>query len=245
MAQRLKAWLYRLLDHEQYLRLVSRLFFLAYRSRVLRPLSSFQCHYFVRRLIQPGDYVIDIGANLGYYSVLFAEWTGPEGKVFSVEPIPLYRKILRRNTESFSHVEIVPFALGARSETVEMGIPGSDPHRHGLTQVLSGEEDRSVEQTFEAEVRPPTVLFDALPRLDYIKCDVEGFEAEVVPALDPLIRKHRPTLQVEVAAENREEIFRLMDRLDYDAYFIRDDRLVRIEGPDEETRGDWIFRPRS
>lgn len=245
MTNQLKAWLYRLLGREQYLRLVSRVFFLAYRTGLLYHLSGFRCHYYARRLIQPGDYVIDIGANLGYYSVLFAEWTGPEGKVFSVEPIPLYRKVLRRNTKSFPYVEIIPYAMGPRAETVQMGIPGSDPHRHGLARVLSREEREAVHQTFEVEVRPPTSLFGELPGLDYVKCDVEGFEDEVLPAMKPLLREHRPTLQVEVSGENREVVYGLLDRLGYEAYFVRGNRLVPIRGPDDRTQGDWIFRPQS
>lgn len=246
MTDWLKAWLYRVLGRERYLRLVSRLFFLAYRSGWLRALPTFACHYYARRLIEPGDYVIDIGANLGYYTVLFAEWTGTEGKVFGVEPVPLYRSVLRRNTERFDHVEILPYALGRNSETVRMGIPGTNPHRHGLTRILRQEEGRDVAQTFEAEVRPPDVVFEGLARLDYVKCDVEGYEGEVLPAMETLIREHRPILQVEIAPENRPKIYHMLDRLGYEAYFVGEGRLIPIRGPeDDRARGDWIFRPQS
>ena len=83
----IKRRLFKWLGRERYLYLVSRLFFLAYRLGALRRDPEYECHYFVRNLIRPGNWVFDIGANLGYYSVLFSDLTGPYGKVFSVEQI--------------------------------------------------------------------------------------------------------------------------------------------------------------
>lgn len=245
MTEQLQAWLYRRLGQERYLHLISRLFFLSYRSGWLRLFPDFQCHYYVRQLIQPGDCVIDIGANLGYYTVLFAEWTGEKGKVYSVEPIRPYRKILRRNTEGLSRVEILPYALGPSAGTVQMGIPGSGPHRHGHNRILSAGERRDVEETYDVEVQSPETLFADLPQLDYVKCDVEGFEGDLLPAMEGLLQRHRPILQVEVSAENRTPVFWMMKRMGYRAYFVQNWSFVPIRTPDDHTRGDWIFRPDS
>lgn len=242
MARRIKAFLYRVLGQRWYLFLVSQLFFLAYRTGLLRDDPEYACHYYVHRFVEPGDTVIDIGANLGYYTVLFAEWVGREGQVYSVEPVPLFREILQRNAGSFSQVEVVPYALGGEPATVQMGVPETAaPHRHGMTRIVSSEEDA----TFKAEVRPPEALFGDLFHLDYVKCDVEGYEGEVLPAMKTLIREHRPVVQVEVAAENRHRIFQMMAKLGYRAYFVRGEELVEIQSPDDPTEGDWIFRPES
>ncbi len=242
MASRIKALLYRVLGRRWYLYLVSQLFFLAYRTGLLRDDPEYACHYYVRRFVEPGDTIIDIGANLGYYTVLFAEWVGAEGRVYSVEPVPLFRDILRRNARSFSQVEVVPYALGSEPATVQMGVPESAaPYRHGMTRIVSSDEEAS----FEAEVRPPEALFGDLPRLDYVKCDVEGHEGAVLPAMTELLREHRPVVQVEVADDNRPPIYQMMEDLGYRAYFVQDASLVEIESPDAPTEGDWIFRPPS
>jgi FkbM family methyltransferase len=244
MADQIKAWLYRVLGQRRYLYLVSQLFFLAYRSGWLRSQPEYACHYYVDRLIEEGDYVLDVGGNLGYYTVLFAEWTGPEGKVYSVEPVPLYREILRRNVASFSQVEIVPYALGDEPGTVQMGLPESaDPYRHGHTRILSDEGQRGPSDTVEVEVRSPERLFGDLPRLDYVKCDVEGHEGAVLPAMASLLREHRPVVQVEVAPDNRRPIYRMMASMGYRAFYVRDDERIRIDSPDAETQGDWFFLP--
>lgn len=242
MARRIKALLYRVLGRRWYLFLVSQLFFLAYRLGLLRDDPEYACHYYVRRFVERGDTVIDIGANLGYYTVLFARWTGPEGQVYSVEPVPLFREVLRRNARSFSQVEVVPYALGNESATVQMGVPeAAAPHRHGMTRILPSEE----QATFEAEVRPPISVFGDLARLDYVKCDIEGHEGTVLPAMTALLREHRPTVQVEVADDNRRSIYQMMEELGYRAYFVEGDELVEIQAPTDSTEGDWIFRPRS
>lgn len=244
MADRMKAWLYRLLGQQSYLSLVSRLFFWAYRTGLLRTKPEYACHYHVRHLIEPGDYVLDIGANLGYYTVLFAEWVGPEGQVYSVEPVPVYRAVLRQNARSFSQVNVIPYALGEASATVQMGIPDSaDPHRHGHTQILPDADDAGRSETFEAEVRTPGDLFGDLPRLDYVKCDVEGHEGVVVPAMEALLREHRPIVQVEVAEDNRRPLYEMMEGMGYQAYYVRDGEQVPVQSPTDDTQGDWIFRP--
>lgn len=240
MVKRIQGWLYRLLGRRAYLHVVSRLFFWAYRSGLLRLDPTYACHYYVRRLVEPGDCVIDIGANLGYYSVLFADWTGADGTVYSIEPVPLYRSILRQNVDEFRQVEVVPYALGDEPGTVRMGIPDTvGPHRHGMTQILSSEQTG----TFEVEVRTPTSLFGNIERLDYVKCDIEGHEGAVLPAMQSLLREHLPIVQVEVASENRRRLYSMMTDTGYRAYFVRDGDRVEIQGPDAQTQGDWIFMP--
>ena len=246
MAQRIKAWLYRLLGRKRYLSLISQLFFWAYRTGALHGDPEYECHYYVQQLVEPGDWIIDIGANLGYYTVLFAEWTGPTGQVYSVEPVPVYREILRQNVRSLSQVDVIPYALGEEPATVQMGVPESaDPHRHGHTQILSDADDARRPETFEAEVRTPAALFGDVPRLDYVKCDVEGYEGVVLPAMRALLREHRPIVQVEVAQDNRDSIYEMMEALGYQAYYVKEGERVAVQAPTDHTQGDWIFQPHS
>ena len=239
----IKRRLFKWLGRERYLYLVSRLFFLAYRLGALRRDPEYECHYFVRNLIRPGNWVLDIGANLGYYSVLFSDLTGPYGKVFSVEPVPLYRRVLARNLRQRANVVILPYALGERAGQVRMGIPGGQPHRHGLTRILEKGERATVPEQFEVEIRPPQEVFGALERLDYIKCDVEGYEGHVLPLMQVYIDRHRPLVQVELAPENRAPIFQLFENADYRAFYVHNQQLQALPDADAPARGDTLFIP--
>ena len=66
--------IFRYLSIENYLRLLQRLFFVMYRWGLLKNKKEYEYHYYIKNLINEGDVVIDIGANLGYYSILMSSW---------------------------------------------------------------------------------------------------------------------------------------------------------------------------
>ena len=241
----IKQALYKILGVRNYLIVVSRLFFISYAAGWLKKNKTFDCHYFIRRLIRKGDYVIDIGANLGYYSRLFAKLAGPTGKVLCVEPVSLFRKILKINTSEFKNTTIIPYALGEEdNKSIEMGIPKSNKYlRHGLTRVLDTNENEPFEFTFEEKMFTPATLFGDLERCDYIKCDVEGYEIHILPQLEFLIRPFHPIIQIEIEPINRKSISDFLASLSYSAFYLRDELLFPVGGNQEETDGDLFFVP--
>lgn len=192
---------------------------------ILRLFRKFQTHYFVKRLIDKGDTIIDIGANLGYYSSIFAEKTGPAGKVFCVEPVPLYRKILIRNTAKFRNIEILPFALGDREGGATMGIPVKQKFRHGLTRIIEKENDKDTGTLYNVEIKTPDDLFGGLNSLDYIKCDVEGYEDKIIPGFETIISRFKPIIQIELNKSNYDIIDRFLCKFGYSGYIVSDHKL--------------------
>jgi FkbM family methyltransferase len=241
--KKIKALLLSLLGQRAYLQLTSRLFFIYFFNGWLRNNRSYDTHYFVKNFIVNGDTIIDIGANLGYYSVYFARLTGPDGKVYSVEPIELYRSVLRQNVGNYNQVEILPFALGETAGTIKMGNPSTEKHRHGLMRVLNEKEQQEESEFYEVEMKNPVTLFHHLNQINYIKCDVEGFEVPVIPAMKELIVKHRPFVQVETDGENKKVIHRMFKDLDYNIFFVQKGILVSYENPEKILTGDLIAIP--
>ena len=245
MRARLQRLLFKLLGPARYLQWTSRAFFVAYDRGRLRDDPTYYAHYHVAKLVRPGDTVIDIGANLGYYSVLLARLVGERGRVYSVEPVPLFRKVLRRNTANFSQVEILPYALGRTRGRVRLGTPlTAGKFRHGLTHVIDDEQlTNQFSHTFEAEMRVPTELFGKLSRLDYLKMDVEGYEKIILPELLPLVRQFRPVLQIETPAADRPFVFELLQREGYAVYHVDAEGLHPVTTTGHQTTGDLIYRP--
>ena len=241
----IKQTLYKLLGVKNYLIVVSRLFFISYAAGLLKRDKTFDCHYFIKNLIRKGDYVIDIGANLGYYSRLFAKLVGRDGKVFSVEPVTLFREILKINTSEFENTTIIPYALGTEdNKSIEMGIPKSNKYlRHGLTRVLDSNEKEPFEFTFTETMFTPATLFGKFERCDYIKCDVEGYEIHIIPQLEFLLKPCLPIIQIEIEPVNRKTIASFLSSLTYSAFYLMNESLFPVGDHLGEIEGDLYFVP--
>ncbi|GHT12264.1 hypothetical protein FACS189426_15370 [Bacteroidia bacterium] len=249
MVKRFKGFIFKSLGLKNYLRILQRSYFLLYKMGFLKGNASYAYHYFVKRLIKKGDVVVDIGANLGYYSILFAKWTGSSGKVFSVEPIAVYNQIFNEQAKKYAHITLYPYALGLEEKKIEL-VSSSQTGvlNTGLPHVYDPQKDGSIESQqfkFEAQMKIPSVLFQDLERIDYIKCDIEGFEYTVLSNMKEIIRKCKPKVQVEVWADEEENILQLFDELGYTPYKLYKNRLVTQMKNDRRLPGDYIFLPNS
>jgi FkbM family methyltransferase len=212
----IKKVLYLIFNERLYFRIISSFFFILYFPGLLKVSGKFRMHYFVRNLVRKGDTIIDIGANLGYYTSIFGRATGNDGMVWAVEPVPLYREILKRNTSRLSNIKILPFALGDRESHELMSIPGNQKYRHGLMRIEKNAEDGG--QSIRVEVKTPSQLFANLDKVDYIKCDIEGYEDRVIPGLMDIIKRDRPIIQIELHPDNLALITDLLLKEGYNAY---------------------------
>lgn len=232
--------LYRTLPLEGYLRAVSRLFFLWQRLGIGRYAPATEYVYHLPKLVRPGDVAIDIGANLGYYARTLAQLTGPEGKVYAVEPVPPILAVLRRNLRGCRNVEILPYALGTEEREIRMANDSArETGYFGTGQNFVNETGAPAGQEFTARMRRGSTLFGALPRLDFIKCDIEGYEVIVMEEMRPLLERFRPTVLIETGAENRSRIVRLFTELGYRGCTLDRGRETPLT---PETTKDIIFR---
>lgn len=243
--KKIKSILIKILGRKQYLSLLSHLYLKSFTLGWLRNNSAYRTHYFVRNLIPSGATVLDIGANLGYYATEFARLVGTGGKVIAVEPIPLYRSILERNTQRLPQVEIWPYALGEQEGTISMGLPFADQYRHGLMKVLSEKEKTLAPEIFEVPVKNPNILFSQLKDIQYIKCDIEGYEVPVLPAMKALIAHHMPIMQVETEGENKKILYQLFNELGYNLYYVGNYGLVPYPSAADPLPGDMIGLPKT
>ncbi|KAA6301532.1 MAG: hypothetical protein EZS26_002276 [Candidatus Ordinivivax streblomastigis] len=245
MIKNLKNFIYKSLGLKNYLRLLQRGYFLAYKTGLLKGNRNYSYHHFVKTLIRKGDVIIDIGANLGYYSILFAKWTGPEGKVYSVEPIQIYNQIFNEKAKKFRNIKLYPYALGLEEKPIEMvSSPASVYLSTGLPHVYDSGKDGSIENQkfrFEAQMKIPSRLFKDLEKIDYIKCDIEGFEYTVLSDMKEIIRRCKPKVQVEVWQENEAQILHLFNDLGYLPYKLHQNQLVLQTEKENPLPGDYIF----
>lgn len=155
----------------------------------------------LRELIAPGWHIIDVGANVGYYSVLFGDGAGTGGRVLAIEPEPNNARLLRKNIidrRLSSIVEVAETAVGdaAGIAFLEKASSGNQ----GATKVAG--VDSSGAQATSGLIEVPIALIDNLvagwPRVDLVKVDIEGYEMRAALGMrSTLARNSRVVLLTE------------------------------------------------
>jgi len=130
----------------------------------------------VQRLISPGDTVVDIGANIGYYTLQFARLVGNAGHVYAFEPDPRNFELLQENVwqNGYRNVTLVRAAVADRSGTARLFL---NPDNRGDHRIYDGAADR---QAIDVDaVALDDYFADHEGRFDLVKIDVQGAEAAV------------------------------------------------------------------
>lgn len=147
----------------------------------------------IRKLIRPGTICFDIGAHIGYYSLLMSKWVGPAGKVISFEPMPYTYSFLTANAQR----------NGARNIVAKQSAVG---HQVGYVQMASAINQRlgwssiadSGDITVSCTSVDAEVETNSLKTVDFIKIDVEGYELNVLRGAEETIKKLQPQIMFEV-----------------------------------------------
>lgn len=129
------------------------------------------------REVQAGMTVLDIGANIGYFTLLFARLVGSEGQVFAIEPDPYNLQLLRENVvrNGYRNVTVLPTAVSRQEGVARLF---KNPDNFGDHRLGHGGDGRE-------SVEVPVTTLDALApllgkRIDFIKMDIQGSEGSVL-----------------------------------------------------------------
>ena len=139
----------------------------------------------LRGHLREGDVVVDVGANVGYFSLLAATRVGRAGRVLAFEPVPSIADALDANVRrSALPVEVHRTAVGDEAGSTEVfRSAGTNLGRSG-TAVLDGTSEGTVTVVRGADAVPAELW----PRVRFVKVDVEGDERAVLRGLEPLLR---------------------------------------------------------
>lgn len=230
MVNKLKSLLFNVLKIDGYLAVVQKSYLVAYRLGLLTKNKAYQWHYFVNELVKDGDYIADIGANLGYFTNQFAKKVRHGGHLYCVEPVEPFRKQLKKLVGSKPNITLLPFALGEENDkAVTLGIPSQFQKlgylRHGTTTLLHRDGGNAEGYSFQAIMKKGSGLFAGVPKLDYVKCDIEGYETVVFPEMRTVLEKHLPMVQLETWGEQLMTMYAFFRDLGYNAYYLQGGRL--------------------
>jgi len=196
-------------------------------------------------IVAPGDAVGDIGANVGAYTRQLSSLVGPSGRVCAFEPVAANHDILQTVVRKgrLTNVELFRLALGAKLEEREIAIPdlGGFTGYYWAHFAKPGEHGEKVTVSTLDELAGK----NAIPRLDFIKCDVEGSELDVLRGGRALIESQRPAWLIEVARDTSTDVFAALKGQGYRA-FVYDGKLHETAGyRDREFSNYFFFHARS
>lgn len=194
---------------------------------------------FVDRYLEPGQVVVDVGANIGVYTAFTAKRVAPDGHVYAFEPNPDVFERLQANVTA-PNIQLFAGAVGSETGCVKLGLNPDTAKSSVVRHDVAG-----------ATVSVPCVTLDAFVRenlgerrIDYLKIDVEGFDYNVLlGARECLARKVIGFLQTE-CSENRTEMFQLLTDHGYRVCRLTPDRgMVPIESPENLPFNLFAFHP--
>jgi len=154
-----------------------------------------------RRLIEPGDVCLDIGANIGWYTTLFQKLAGTHGQVHSFEPVPHIFDHLGRNVKLNSppdNVTLNNLALGNEEKNVELHVFADMPDGHSSISTF----EHSDFETFTSKmITLDSYLIERkIDNVSVVKMDVEGAELMALQGASDLFKQKRPPVfEIEMA----------------------------------------------
>ena len=193
---------------------------LVHNKEVARRLTYFHPYYdfnsmkFIENYLKPGDYFIDIGANIGIYTLLAASIIGSEGYVDAFEALPTTFERLKENVErnNIKNITLHPVATGEQSKTIQF-TKNFDTRNH-----IINKDDMISNQTDSVNI-PCEPIDNCLNNENHYamaKIDVEGYELPTVKGAENLLKNSNPpVLLLEINEAFRRYNFSESDIINY------------------------------
>ncbi len=192
-------------------------------------------------LVRPGSVVIDVGANIGAQTLPMAHLAGSYGRIIAVEPTTYAFEKLLRNVSLNEGFDARVSAINAFLNTSVADVAPDVPSRWPLV-ATAGELEPTHLGQFESTATAQVLTLDtlvaefSLPRVDLIKIDVDGNEAEVLGGAKQVLEVHEPDIIMEFAPHvhaHREQGFETflhsVRTLPYTAYNLETRKLVKLQ----------------
>jgi FkbM family methyltransferase len=144
----------------------------------------------ILRQVKTGDMVVDVVANIGYYTILLADKVGKTGKIYAFEPDKLNFEIMVKNVKAnkLENVIAVNAAAGSKPEKLKLHKSKENFGDHKLY----GQEKETEEVKI---IRMDDYLQDI--NIDLMKIDTQGWEPEVIEGAKKIIKKNKPAMFLE------------------------------------------------
>jgi len=189
----------------------------------------------VRYLVEPGDTVIDIGANVGVYSKILSELVGQDGHVYSIEPFPPTFEILCYIVRKLhlDNVEPINVAVSDSEAVVNMALPhdSSGAETHYRASIVKDQVDTRKETANIQAITIDSRFLTTPKTISFIKCDVEGHELACIKGAVKFLTRSQAAWLIEVSGEPEDTdsaahyVFKILQDQGYFAWWFDGSKL--------------------
>ena len=219
--------------------------------RVLRQMSEDYApdYIVIKRLVQTGDVVVDLGAHVGACTKFLSDLVGEKGTVYSVEPFPLNFEILQLNVHKLgmSNVRLLNCAVSQESGKFTMEVPTFAEFGESFydARLIPAGATSSLRHAAVDVETVDSLLADRPRAISFIKCDVEGQELQTLRGARRVIETDLPMLMLEVSLmgqNTHEEVRELLARYSY-REFCFEQRKLRPWQMGDKPVDVFFFQP--
>lgn len=200
-----------------------------------------ECLHLMKRYLRPGATVLDVGANIGLYTIEAAKAVGSSGKVISIEASADHARTIERNVKlnGFSNVSLVSTAVGEDDGTAILSLPAGGNYGMFTLGKVSGTASGEVQiRKIDDILKQQGVV-----AVDFIKMDIEGSELQALRGAIKTIGHSRPPILIELneralkgCGSSSTEVKTLLTSLGYEGRIVGRNSLVPI--PSDQNRHD-------
>jgi len=142
----------------------------------------------IRRKARPGGVFLDIGANIGYYTLLLARCAGPAGRVFAFEPDPENFSVLRKNIEANGYRNVVAQnkALSDKTTAAKLFLAEDNLGDHRIYDSGDGRRSIPIEM-----VNLDELFLECPASLDLVKMDIQGAECQALRGMRGVLTRSK------------------------------------------------------
>jgi FkbM family methyltransferase len=199
------------------------------------------------RAVEPASWCLDVGANHGYYTLVLAAATGPDGHVTAVEPNPRSVDLLTRTLDVNGFLGYVDVVSSAMSDQPGESVRFFIPTQRGMNAAVVSDEPSRPGTTIQTETETVDRLTSGWPRVDIVKIDVEGSEEAVWRGMQRVLDENTQiTIILEVNAARYADPTRFLNEIEHHGFPLRyidingDARHVTRERIAKTDR-DWML----
>ncbi len=194
--------------------------------------------------LKSGMVGLDVGANIGLYSIVMSNLVGKTGHIYAIEPDNFNYGLLKSNLKLFNNINLLNIALSDYDGKISIYKDKTNFGGHSISKI-----NTNGNEFFEIETKTIDYLrYEIIKgRIGFIKIDVEGAEGKVIRGALQTLKGDKPVLFIEFnqprlrnCGENSNELLILFENLDYDIFII-DEHKRSINTITKDSNGRMVL----